>query len=139
MAHKLDVRLGDAVSLQGFDLAATEPPGKDLHLTLYWQATGRVHGHYKVFVHVLNETEDIATQSDAIPAAGDAPTDTWLPNEVVIDPHTLEVPQPGRYRLFVGMYDPASGQRLTATGEDGLPIPDNAVLIEEIVIPMTGS
>jgi len=139
MAHKLDTRLGDTISLKGFDLAAAGAPGKNMQLTLYWQATGRVHGHYKVFVHLLNEVGQIATQSDAIPAAGDAPTETWLPKEVVIDPHSLQTPQPGRYRLSVGMYDPVSGQRLPATGEDGLPIPDNAVLIEEIVIPMSGS
>ena len=139
IAHKLDIRLGDAVSLKGFDLAVAEGPGKNLHLTLYWQATGRVQGHHKVFVHVLNEAGDIATQSDTIPAAGEAPTETWLPNEVVIDGHTLQVPQPGRYRLFVGMYDPVNGQRMPVTGEDGLPITDNAVMIEEIVIPVTGS
>jgi len=139
MSHRLDIRFGDAVSLKGFDLAAAEGPGNGQDLTLYWQATGRVSGHYKVFVHLLNEIGDIATQSDAIPAAGDAPTETWLPIEVVIDPHSLQVPQPGRYRLFVGMYDPVSGQRLPATGEDGLPIADNAIMIEEIVIPVTGS
>ena len=139
MTQELNVRLGDAVLLKGFDLAAAEGSAEGLHLTFYWQATGRVGGHYKVFVHLLDQEGRIVAQSDAVPAGGEAPTETWLPNEVVIDRHELQAPESGRYRVFAGMYDPASGQRMPATGEDGHPIPNNAVPIEEVLIPMTGS
>ena len=72
---------------------------KGLRLTLYWQATGRVNGHYKVFVHIMDEEGRIVAQSDAVPAYGEAPTETWLPNEVVIDQHGLQMSEPGRYRV----------------------------------------
>jgi hypothetical protein len=96
-----------------------------------------VKGHYKVFVHIMDDEGRIVAQSDAVPAYGGAPTETWLPNEVVIDQHGLQMSEPGRYRVLVGMYDPVGGQRLPATGEDGRSIPDNAVPIEEVQIPMT--
>ncbi len=139
IAHDLDVRLGDAVMLRGYDLTPSEGSGRTLRLTLYWQAIGRVGGHYKAFVHVLDEEGRIVAQSDAVPAGGEAPTETWLQNEVVIDQHLLQVARDGRCRLFVGMYDPVSGQRLPATDGDGHPIPDNAALIEEVLIPLMGS
>ena len=50
-----------------------------------------------------------------MPAAGARPTTGWLPGEIIRDIHTLTVAPdapPGRYALEVGMYDPASGERL---------------------------
>jgi len=42
---------------------------------------------------------------------------------------------PGRYRLAVGIYDPATVDRLPAIDAEGLPIRDNRiVLTEEIEI-----
>ena len=136
IAHPLDVRLGDAVALRGYDLVPAESPGEAVRLTLYWQATGRVGGHYKVFVHMLDETGAIVAQSDQVPAAGGAPTETWLPKEVVIDEHPLQAPGPGRYRVLAGLYDPISSQRMPAISAAGDALPDNAIPIAEITLPV---
>jgi hypothetical protein len=56
------------------------------------------------------------------PQAGAAPTTTWLPGEILTDPHTLSLPGelPSRdYRLITGMYDPTTGRRMpVSTGGD---------------------
>jgi len=46
-------------------------------------------------------------------------TTAWLPGEVVVDRHAAPIMPgtlPGEYRLYVGLYDGASGQRATITG-----------------------
>jgi 4-amino-4-deoxy-L-arabinose transferase-like glycosyltransferase len=130
--HRVDAALGESIVLRGYDLDQAEDR---LELTLYWQAKGQVPGRYKVFLHLVDASGQIAAQSDSIPAAGTAPTQSWLPGEVVIDRHTLTPPAGGAYRLFAGMYDPVSGERLPATDQAGNLIPDAAVLLEEIEVP----
>ena len=135
IGHPLNVTLGDGIALRGYDLAGPQRPGDPLALTLYWQAKGDVPGNLKVFVHLVDGNGQITAQSDSVPADGAAPTQSWLPGEVVIDRHTLKPPARGAYRLVVGMYDPASGQRLPATDEAGRLIPDAAVPLEEVKAP----
>lgn len=135
ISRPLDVRLGDAVALRGYDVSLARQPGGEMALTLYWQAQQRVAGRFKVFVHLVNEAGQIAAQSDAIPAGGEAPTESWLPREVVVDRHSLRLPGAGRYRLLVGMYDPISGQRLPAQDVAQGSLPENAVPLEEVVLP----
>lgn len=133
--HPLNVTLGDSIALRGYDLAEPRVPGEALDLTLYWQAKGDVPGNLKVFAHLVDGNGQIAAQSDSVPADGAAPTQGWLPGEVVRDRHTLKPPASGVYRLYVGMYDPAFGQRLPATDDAGRLIPDAAVPLEEVKAP----
>jgi hypothetical protein len=61
---------------------------------------------------------------DSVPQEGGYPTIWWLPGEVVADRLTLDLPvdapQGAEYRLIVGLYDPATGERLPVadTGAD---------------------
>jgi hypothetical protein len=106
-----------------------------MKVTLYWQALARVDGHYKVFVHLYDETGQLRTQVDDFPLHGDAPTESWLPGEVLIDRYTLHLPADlpaATYRLAVGMYDPVTGRRLPATDAKGTPLPNNAIPLREI-------
>jgi hypothetical protein len=77
---------------------------------------------YTVFVQLLNSDWQVVAQEDLQPQAGAAPTTTWLPGEVLADPHTLSLPEDlpsGEYRLITGMYDPVTGTRLpVSTGSD---------------------
>lgn len=112
----LDVHLGDAVQLLGFDLSPEQPaPGQTLQITLYWRAETRMTSGYKVFVHVATEQGVVRAQSDGPPAAGAAPTTSWLPGEVISDERAIALPgalAPGVYELRTGLYDPISGRRL---------------------------
>jgi hypothetical protein len=135
MGQRVDAVFGDAMVLRGYDLMPPATPADPIGLSLYWQASDRVTSPYKVFVHLLDANGDIVAQSDAVPAAGEAPTESWLAREVVVDRHELQAPGPGTYRLVVGLYDPASGARPPAADQTGAPIPDSAVQLATITLP----
>jgi hypothetical protein len=117
--HATDLRLGPFARLAGYDLAPPTGgirPGQTLTVTLHWQATASADRSYTVFVHLLDEGSAIRGYGDAEPDDGRSPTTGWLPGEYLADRHTITVgaaAAAGRYRLAIGLYDPASGQRLT--------------------------
>ena len=89
------------------------------------------------FVHLTDDGGRIVAQSDAVPAGG-YNTDRWLTDEVVVDPHELtpvEPLPPGRYRLVAGLYDPSTGQRLSARDDQLAPYAGDAVPLGEVVVP----
>jgi hypothetical protein len=135
MQRELGVTFGREALLLGYDLARE---GEELHLELYWQALRPMEMDYKVFIHLFDPaTETIVTQHDAMPREGRYPTSRWTEGEVVSDSITLSLADamPGHYRLAVGVYDPATVDRLPAVDAAGLPIRDNrVVLTEEIEI-----
>ena len=62
-------------------------------------------------------------QHDAPPLAGSVPTSTWTPGEVLTDTYRFNVAAdapPGEYRLIVGVYLPATGERLPARDGDAV-------------------
>jgi hypothetical protein len=81
-----------------------------------------MESNYTVFVQLLNSDWQVVAQEDLQPQAGAAPTTTWLPGEILTDPHTLPLPgqlPAGDYRLITGMYEPATGRRMSiSTGGD---------------------
>jgi hypothetical protein len=114
MLHRVDVRLGEEITLVGFDALDRAGPGQAIVVKLVWQARSQVNQEYKVFVHLLSADGRPVAQSDAVPAGWTRPTFGWQVGEFVTDVHTLELAPdlaPGVYRLAVGMYDIA-GQRL---------------------------
>jgi hypothetical protein len=92
-------------------------PGQTFTLTLTWQALSEMTADYKSFVHVLDASGRLVVGSDAVPAQWTRPTTGWLAGEYVADVHAPALPDGlgvGEYRLEVGLYDSASGQRLGA-------------------------
>jgi hypothetical protein len=133
IARPLDITLGDAahnnaaqVKLIGVDVPVT-PSGDNLPVTLYWQAGAEMDQDYTVFVQLLNSEGQVVSQVDVQPLAGSAPTTTWLPGEIITDVYTMQLPPglpPGTYRLIAGMYNAATGQRLSvSTGGDFVELP----------------
>jgi 4-amino-4-deoxy-L-arabinose transferase-like glycosyltransferase len=116
MDRRVDAALGDGLTLLGFDLPTSSiQPGEPLAATLYWQARAPVDRSYKVFLHLIDDTGKLWTQWDSPPVLGGYPTSEWMPGEVVADRIRLPVgadTPPGTYRLFTGMYDEATGERL---------------------------
>ncbi len=130
--------LGTSIQLLGYDLdptawQGTVPPP----LTLYWRAGAPVEGDYTVFVHLLNERGEIVSQQDVPPAEGQRPTSGWLPEEVIVDRHLLpplKERAPGEYTFAVGLYDPHTMARLELRGPDGTRLPDDRLLLGELVV-----
>jgi hypothetical protein len=110
------VSFGNVIQLTGletgqFTIAAGEP----VNLILQWQALSRPNRDYTVFLHLLDENDNIVAGHDAQPLAGRYPTSIWTPGERIRDPHTLPTVDslpPGQYNLALGLYHQPTGERL---------------------------
>jgi hypothetical protein len=117
LAYRLDPVLPEA-TLQ-------VPWARALRLTLYWQASRASTRSYTVFVHAFDRSGALVGQADAPPVANQYPTHLWRPGEIVQDSRLV----PQATALRIGLYDAATGQRLSAFGPDGRRLEQDAVLI----------
>lgn len=125
---------GDAARLLRAEVGETVTAGQPFEITLYWQAAGDSPApvDYTVFTHLLAADGRLIAQHDGPPAGGARPLSTWVPGEVIEDRHELTFLDPaytGPARLVVGLYDPATIERVL-TGEG----PDHAVVPVEIEV-----
>jgi hypothetical protein len=138
IGHPLETHFGDGVRLMGYDLdTETVASSKTLGLTLYWQARQPVKSRYKVFTHVLGEVYNASAgsflwgQQDNEPANGARPTSTWRTGEVIVDRYAIpldpEMP-PGDYVVEIGLYNPATLERLPVLDDRGQSIADHVIL-----------
>ncbi len=125
------------VSLTGYKIDKTEvKAGETIKVALYWRAQKKMEEDYTVFVHLVDEEGTIWGQHDGQPVNGYYPTSFWDQGEIVKDKHAFVVSEdtpPGEYRIEVGMYRPADGQRLAIVDQDGQVLDDKA-LLSKIVI-----
>ena len=112
-------------------------PGDTVSVTLYWRALRTLDQDYKVFVHLTDaEVTRQPAQHDGDPGGGFTPTTRWLPGEIVPDIHHLRLPadlEPGRYRLWAGMYEHETIRNLTVLSSD-TPAADGRVELGEIEV-----
>jgi 4-amino-4-deoxy-L-arabinose transferase-like glycosyltransferase len=117
----VDATFGNAIELVGFNLQppiSNLHPGNEVAVTLIWRALAPVDADYTVTVQLLGSDGRVYGQRDVPPLDGAAPTSTWSPGEVLIDPYRFAVATeapPGEYRLIVGMYRLETGERLALT------------------------
>ncbi len=111
----------NGIQLLGYSLPDSAiRAGDSLEVTLYWQTLEPVSADYKVFAQMIGADGRLYAQHDAQPHVGGFPTSQWRIDKVVPDKHFLQVSEdvpPGDYVLYIGFYDPASGERLLL--EDG--------------------
>jgi hypothetical protein len=88
-------------------------------ISLLWRAEAEMPTSYRVFIHLVDADGQILAQADGEPASWSRPTTGWVPGEYILDEHTLTLPPdlPPNASLRLGLYDPATGQRLPT--EDG--------------------
>ncbi len=112
----LPINLGDAIRLEGFELAnSTLAQGEPLILLLYWRGLKPTNADYTVSVRFISQNGTVAAQRDQVPRQGDAPTSRWVPGELVVDAIILPVQvSAGMYRLEVGLHDSSTGQWIRA-------------------------
>jgi hypothetical protein len=121
--RSVGARFSSGVRLVSWAYGPDEPkPGDVIRLRLDWETERTPEIDWHVFVHVVGADARPRAQHDSIPGAGRHPTTTWRPGQRITDPHGILLPAdlpPGRYTLIVGLYDPATGQRLTTVdGQD---------------------
>lgn len=96
--------------------------GAIIPLALTWTAASAQSANLSVLVHLGPPDGAPIDQNDGLPAGGYRPTTTWRAGDSILDLRGVWVgadTPPGRYTLFVGLYDPVSGERLKlASGAD---------------------
>lgn len=111
------VAFGDAIELRGYRIEGEARPGGTLRITYIWYARTRPGAVYAVFNHLLTLDGKLVAQADGWPQQGQMLTTQWLPRDYIEDHYTLHIPPdapPGPYRLWMGMYNAITGERLTA-------------------------
>ncbi len=96
-----------------------QPAEAQMQANIQWYTDGSAEGDYKLFVHVLNEADEIVAQTDTYPGNGTLPPGNWLPGVLrdTITVNLSDVPA-GRYRVAMGLYDPYTFERLQPESGD---------------------
>jgi hypothetical protein len=132
LANASQADFGERMTLLGFDLDLSQAAVEDgmIRLTLYWQAQSEMETAYKVFVHLLDDADQIIAQVDREPQGGNAPTTGWLSGEVVIDRIELATTEAmfATQSIAIGLYDPLTGERVPVLNTDGSVVSDNVML-----------
>jgi hypothetical protein len=125
------------IELVGYKLQsdALTSPGT-IDLTLYWRSVQEVANDYTVFIHLADANGLLLAQEDSPLGQGKFPTSRWSPGQLIEDEHHLLIAEnlpDGKYDLKVGLYNSATGERLSVQSENG-PVPDNSFLLTQIKV-----
>ena len=121
------VQFRDAGEIVRVAIPEMAQAGEEITVMLVWHVTHETKHIYKVFVHLLDEEGKFVVGHDSEPVNWERPTTGWLSGEYLVDEHRIRLPEhsPMRYRLRVGLYDPASNERvLTENGEEFVVLSD---------------
>jgi len=139
--HPVDVTLGGAVHLMGYDLVSEKIPADEpLFITLYWQVLAPIRGDYNVYVRLTDDLGNVFGQVDRLPLGGLLRTDKWQPGDYIRDEYRVRL-RPGAppdvYYLEVAMYSFITGETFGLARNIGwvevLPA-RNIVSVEELAI-----
>jgi 4-amino-4-deoxy-L-arabinose transferase-like glycosyltransferase len=90
-------------------------PGNSFVLTTLLRAKAPIEYPRRIFVHLIDPvTGTLIAQHDGL----DAPTKFWQEDDQIVQVHILKIPPdtpPGQYELWIGLYNPLTGQRVLQT------------------------
>ena len=128
MTNPLDVRFGDSIALQGYDLSRD---GDQLTVDLRWAAAAAIPQDYTLTIGLVDASGELLTQQDAPPPG--YPTSAWLPDAPpFVTSRALDIPTDTNLddlRVRVGWYLPDTGQRLPVTQVDGVLVQNDLLLL----------
>jgi len=108
---------------EGIVLRQAELNGDTLRLV--WQTTRPNLPELSIFVHALDAAGQVLAQADGVPQGGLYPLPNWRPGQLITDERPLQLScRPAA--IAIGLYNPATGERLPARNAAGQPLPDNA-------------
>ena len=130
-------RFDDQVELVGYRvMPASLEVGEVVQVQLYWRTLQEVESYGKVFVHLIDEQEQLVAQDDGQPVSNSYPIPLWQPGTIIVDTHALQLPSDladGMYTLAVGLYDPKSLQRWTVKEQGGQIVTDGRAILSMAV------
>ncbi|GAB4207686.1 MAG: hypothetical protein OHK0022_36250 [Roseiflexaceae bacterium] len=113
-----DANFGPAIQLRGINTTGETRRGATQDVTFSWKGRAAITNDYTLFAHLIGPDGQRYAQFD-LPYN----TSTWEPGRFVQThiPLTLPADGPeGTYQLFIGLYEPATGQRLPISTPNGL-------------------
>ena len=116
---------GDQMQLMTAEFTDLTPDR--VRIELLWAAQELSDREVKVFVHIIDGEGHIVAQSDALLSGGYFPIDWWRPGLFVREEHDLELSTPfdsTNYDILVGVYNPATEERLPILDAAGHPVGD---------------
>lgn len=118
---------GPDITLVGADLG---PAGGDT-LTLAWRADRPVDRDYSIFVHLLDAEGQLLGQVDGVPFDGLYPLSHWRPGQVIQDIRSMPLATGAALPVAIalGIYDPATGERLPAVDSQGRSLSQNSYVL----------
>jgi hypothetical protein len=133
----LGVRFGPSIWLVGYELTTPQlAPGDTIEVLLYWRTFDHLDRQYTIFMHVRDASGETVAGWDMMPRYNTFPTTDWPLVERIDDVHIVPLSKdlpPGEYRIALGLYYWGTGERLPAVTQEGDPIPEAAVVLEEPV------
>ncbi|MDW8171002.1 MAG: hypothetical protein RML73_00825 [Anaerolineae bacterium] len=111
----------DSIYLLNYTLPSALKPGEALTLDMLWMAEGEISRNYQMFLHVMDADDGLAAQGDGQPVAG-LPSRTWKPGYPLAARWTLEGLPAGPYRVYIGLIDAQTRERLPAAAPDNRPL-----------------
>lgn len=133
----------NGIDLRGFRIAddaethVFSADGDSLALSLYWQSAGPTESPLTVFVQLIDSTGFLRGGQDNQPVWGTYPTDQWQAGEGIIDKYELSLQAdapPGVYQVWVGLYNPQTGERVPVLDALGELVGDHVVLDVEVEV-----
>lgn len=112
VAHPRPTQFGESFNLRGYTLENSPRRGEMLRIKLFWQTLKKPEQDFAIFLHVVGRHGQRYSQSDLV-----LPTSTWERNRFITTevavPLALNMPdEPST--IVIGLYDPQTGQRLSA-------------------------
>jgi hypothetical protein len=105
---------GGGLVLLGGEVAY-DAVAREVGINLHWHNKVDAQPDDVVLVHIVNQdTGEVVVVADKEPIYGTYPFGVWQKDEVVTDPHWVELPDaipPGTYQVRIGVYDRISGER----------------------------
>jgi arylsulfatase A-like enzyme len=105
-AHILDARIGESLSVVGYDLSPQPiQRGDSAEVVTHFERVGRLEPGWKLFFHLDGPSG--FRNLDHVPVEGAYPMERWRPGQRIRDRLRISFPPsmpPGQYAVFVGLF-----------------------------------
>jgi hypothetical protein len=132
-------RLDEGIRLAGYEATYMQGETPEVALRLAWQTERPLTTDYTVFAQVFDGAGEMVGQLDGPACEGSCPSSRWTPGGVIEDARRipLKAGTGGEgLRAIIGLYDPATGERLVVVDARGAEAENRAV--EIAVAPTRG-
>lgn len=115
---------GDLIALRGYELPGRANVSEIIQIPFYSEAVNNITEDYRLFLHVVDENGEIASQGDSRPVPN-LLSYNWMPAYPLYSELPLMMPDvPGTYEIYAGLYND--------NGRLAIDAPDNRVLLGAI-------